>query len=520
MTSKIIFDLGNLGYESSYAMQTAAVGIWLSQCLKQGGSAEHKWTDAMHRRAEKRATDIKLDDQLLDGEWGRIGIRTGGYWTLTQADARDHLMSVIAAPLTDTAQGSSAHSGMFNARTASSRLRIMTYRYTRRDQDGQEQERHRIVAAVVERGALYLFDPTFGLWYHQPEAAFNRSAHWLHQALQRTHTDELVINEMTTHIVEVTDVFVSWFGPPVESVQGYRSDIAASSALAGNRYTTNARPSIRFCCQARYASEFPDLPNVEKIIIDEHLYSGPVLTEPDFSNLHACVSTVIRQSMRTPDNHRARLNAKNVWSLYCVFRYGGYHLDADVVPFISGSHKTRLLSPSTFGSATVRESTVDGQPVLKEGLLSHVGGNFGQSGIHCMALSRDSESDLEQVLRNDAGIHSVEPQFEDTLELPDVSILRSPAGDHGAERALRTYLYLWFRLASNADDIALRKRMDRSYGHAMLSAVATGLTHDERRADAHSPKIIRSDSMFTLDELGLEKASRRTDHNQRIEEIS
>ena len=520
MTSRIHFDLGNRAYDSSYELQTAAVGIWLSQCLKQGGSPEIKWTDAMHRRVEKRASDMVLDDEALDDEWGRIGVRTGGLWTLRQAEPRDHLLSLIAAPLSSGVQGMSAQNALANTRTASSRLRVMTYRFSKKSAEGQTEEGRRIVAAVVERGALYLFDPAYGLWYHKPDVSFDNSARWFHQALQRTHADELVITEMTTHVVEVTDVFVSWFGPPAEAIRGYRPDIAASSALAGSRFTTTARPGIKFCCQARYAEQFPDLPHVEKIIVDEHLSQEPVLSTPDFNDLDACVSTVIRQSMQTPDNRRARLNAKNIWSLYCVYRFGGYHLDADILPLLNSDKKTRMLSPTSFGSASTSAVIAEGQQPMKPGLLSHVSGYFGQSGISCIALSRDADSGLEQMLRERAGISSTEPPFEDTLDLPDVSVLRSPAGDHGAERALRTYLYLWFALRDYADTIALRQTLDVSYRHAMLSAVATGLTHDEPRADAHSADLIRVDSMFSLQELELEKASRRTENTQILEEIS
>lgn len=270
------------------------------------------------------------------------------------------------------------------------------------------------------------------------------------------------------------NVFYTWFGPPANAkdhptVGRIRPDIWAPDLMAGSAPRDVA---VKFCCMPEHAAAFGrELPGtVEVIEIQDP--QGIRVFDPDPEDREGWVHGIIRRSLKPGDDGklviRNLVNAKNIWSLWCMYAYGGYHLDTGVYPAIGGA---TLNAPGTFG---VPRITDDGW-----GGAWHTRVRFDFPWEARCSTVFDSDQVLEAVAldgrtacaRKDAPKSHLKAMF-------DVWLMCSPAGHKAAQIALDWYIAMWCLMEKLSRDGTLNEAFYKSASRgAILSSVATGITH-------------------------------------------
>ena len=273
----------------------------------------------------------------------------------------------------------------------------------------------------------------------------------------------------------MTDVYFTWFGPPaaankiVPDIQGpVRPDLFGILRTARARFSGKTPPHFKFCCMRQFADRFRgELPRyVEVVPIEDQFesrkYHSIFMTKPDLENPGATVDFILRESLTFRGNRglpgKQLAFLKDIWSLYCMWRFGGYHLDCGCSPGNEGP--VNFPEPATFGLvADTRGGTT----------YPHCTVRF-PSGKVCATLRQGYNVFAGKVL---AGLTVSKGDSRLNRNI-DVWLLRSPAGNKAAKIALEFYLKGWF-------EINAKKLGDELRGQALreliISAVATGVTH-------------------------------------------
>jgi hypothetical protein len=152
---------------------------------------------------------------------------------------------------------------------------------------------------------------------------------------------------------------------------------------------------------------------------------------------------------------------KDIWSLYCIWKFGGYHLDCGCFPD-DDALAVHLPAPTTFGTVANQQSGAT--------QYLHCAVGF-PSGSRCAAISRGSQVFANSVL---AGMTVPQPMPCRLQRNIDVWLMCSPAGDPAANVALEFYVNGWFEIRRARLSEALHAQALREL---IISAVATGVTH-------------------------------------------
>jgi hypothetical protein len=492
MTVKLS-DTATLGYDT-YKKRVAAVGIWLVHSLQQGALPQKTWGDRQHEETIAYATGISLDSHQLDRDRHLMGIHSNFRWRLNNGDSwGTYFKSILATPVSpDTKRGKEAEDALSDANTATSRARLFTF------SSSSKHPAEAILAAIVLVDALYLFDPKNGLYEVKLS---DRPLFWFERHMTQHYGPAGQVSDWVSHLVEVTDLFYTWLGPPAAISDGVRPDLMGPVQMSRARFG-RFKPRIKFCCLERYKDNLSQelsqgLPRGTEIEIfaiedqlPEQIRGGKLLDSPDFKDLDACVATILYQMLndtrlfsQTTGSGQGKpiyAFAKDIWSLFCLYKYGGYHLDTGVVPdTVPGTNAVEFPKCSTFSIVDIFGfiGTASGQRTA----VPHKRGKFKKLGLDCVAIKEENNILVGQVLTKDLAKDQTSISTLSLHNQFDVFLMRSPRGHLGIKRALMFYIYIWFKtyplVKQDKLNTLLYKSACRS---AILSAVATGLTHSEK----------------------------------------
>jgi len=240
--------------------------------------------------------------------------------------------------------------------------------------------------------------------------------------------------------------------------------------MARASFDNDPAPRIRFCCLREYADAFrQDLAGVaiDVIPIEDHLADVSILSvitrSPQLDDLDLSVSHIINECARKEEgkyNIRKLVNAKNVWSMYCLWKLGGYHLDCGVLPW--EGRTVNFPAADSFAIPRLGDQTrkVAHAIVRKAGAFNAT----------CCILNGGAEPVLSQMVLE--GCCEVKGEWE--LPQIDVWLLRSPAADESMKRALSFYVQAWYAMEGAELSDMLYKSASRE---AVVSAALSGLTH-------------------------------------------
>lgn len=287
----------------------------------------------------------------------------------------------------------------------------------------------------------------------------------------------------------MANVYLTWFGAPaaanktVEGIGGtVRPDIFGASRLAAAGANAPA-PRIKFCCLSEHAAAFGnDLNNVDIVPIEDQLptkdYTSLTMTEPNLSDLPATVDYILRDTfnIRMWANTRIRFGndgvpyhklafMKDMWSLYTLWRLGGYHVDCGCFP--GGGGNITFPDPTTFGVVAVSDggSTHPHQKI-----------RMGRDRV-CSTISSGNQVFKELVIQERTVIGN--SLLNRTV---DVWCMRSPAGNESVQHALEFWLRGWFmiREATRNNTLPTTELQNQAFRELIVSSVMTAITHSRK----------------------------------------
>ena len=275
----------------------------------------------------------------------------------------------------------------------------------------------------------------------------------------------------------MADVYYTWFGPPalankvVSGVDGQvRPDVFGITRTAASSFANTPPPRFKFCCLKKYADVFrgglPDYIDVVPIEdqFDSKTFTAITLSRPSLDDLGLTVDFILRETIafheRRPLEVKQLAFCKDIWSLYVVWKLGGYHLDCGCFPAKVGS--VNIPEPTTFGIAA----------------NAGEGGNFPHATIRFAGKTMCSTL----VVGSNVFAGLVMAEIGDDVrgqQQPETPRRRVAAQEHGGEqggagraRVLR---------AGSGSRSARRRSATKLKAQAMrelaISAVATGITH-------------------------------------------
>lgn len=287
------------------------------------------------------------------------------------------------------------------------------------------------------------------------------------------------------------DVCFTWLGPPqpmnksVSGVGPARPDLFGLLRTASARFRGGGPPpNFKLCCLKKYAAAFrSQVPGYVDVMVLEDAFSSKDtanlnLLRPDMNRLDVCVDFITRTILGVrgtayPDDALPKGQlafVKDIWSLYYIWRFGGYHIDAGCFPDGKYGGVVNLPPPTEFGvpvvgpppdrggSSTPFHGVVrfpNGGPAMCATLC---GGWAGMNGAIAAATLG------AQIFPTGRGNSHMNRQV-------DVWLLRGPGGDAVSEMALKFYIQGWFAMR---DANFLNAQ---SYRELVVAAVATAITH-------------------------------------------
>lgn len=291
----------------------------------------------------------------------------------------------------------------------------------------------------------------------------------------------------------MANVFFTWMGPPqasnkvVAGLNGLqRPDLFGLLRCAAANFNGQA-PDIKLCVLKKFKGAFEnEVPNdVEVMAIEDSFPSGNLhsilMENPNLDNLGLTVDYILRETIKVRGTQyennalpfRQLAFCKDLWSLYCVYAFGGYHLDCGCFPDARANGTLQFPNPTTFGVAAITDR-------LQASPYYHAKVRF-DGGSVCAALSGGPAGPLRGLVLNGRttqkgnGLTPIKKQI-------DVWLLRSPAGHNAAKLALQFYVRGWFAIRRewpnpnnlNQVDAGLRSQALRELA---VSSSATGVAH-------------------------------------------
>lgn len=350
------------------------------------------------------------------------------------------------------------------------------------------------LASFVSSEGLEVFDPRSAHW----EVPIEGSDQWFSRLMREHYTETIV--EFRAHVVVVpTPVHFTWIGPPAPTPAQVgmtdlfvRRDVVGPERIAAAALAPDT-PSLQFHfhCMRTHAAQFRQQlpPAVRVVAVQDQLattqqYAGLMLTRPPLDDLELCVDYIVRTSVAIGDG-RNLVNAKNVWSMYCLWRNGGYHLDTGVIPLDDDAPTVSFPWPTDF---VLPDVSLQGRGPLRRANLT-----FGAY----------AGADVDSLIRDESHVffRRVLPDQEhagDVVELRgaqvDVWMMGSPQGDPHVRRALEFYIRAWFKIHSMVGQLGNLSRA--AYRAAVISAALTGAAPSDERFNARWPVDVLTDHLI------------------------
>lgn len=264
-------------------------------------------------------------------------------------------------------------------------------------------------------------------------------------------------------------------GGPILLSRAVRNTNAANAA---NRWTDTVRPiRIIFHCLRANQPQFAqtlDNHGIRAWAVEDQLPApGQNLPSPllDVNHIPVTVEQIIRRSVmmnQQAQTSREAVNAKNVWSLYAIWRYSGYHVDTGIFPRRTNrrGHLRRgttitlpepgdLVVPNKVAPQAAHLAGANGTPARR--ILVDVPYPNGYLNGHQVAVSTTGVLTTSMILplRNQGPLASRQPRHVNDLVVQDeqsqptdwrgdVWLLGSDRGNDSTLRALRFYTQLWY----------------------------------------------------------------------------
>lgn len=254
----------------------------------------------------------------------------------------------------------------------------------------------------------------------------------------------------------MVNVFFTWLGPPQEAnkeitgVPGmHRPDLFGILRTGRSTFKNNPPPRFTLCVLKKFKAQFDrELPDyIHTLAVDESFasskYASILMEEPNLDDLEMSVDYIMREIVKVRGTgydskqlpYKNLAFVKDLWSLYSVWKYGGYHLDSGIFPWPNEAI-VDFPEPQGFNVPTI--DFVDCRPPARHCVIQ-----FASGKSMCVTM-RYSESNLEKyVLPGRVVVTSTQSHLESLL---DVWMIRSPAGDPSARRALEVYVRGWFEI--------------------------------------------------------------------------
>lgn len=526
------------GYVTTKA--AAACEVWIQRLLADGTNTHH-WDAADDTATKDRAPEIAFPP--TETTWPtRQAVPIEGRWSLRNPSWADVLFSLLAEPGVPGVRGATAEQQLHHVQTAASRLRLACVEVTLPNGD----EEVIFLASAASQRRLTLHVPLAGTYELVLGATKPADAPVPFAALMSRILPGATPRRCTTHAVGTTDVYFTWFGPPRDKLQTVRaSELPGGQPTPGSTAKADVRgdirgplellrasvpagaprPRVRFCCERQhreaFEAEFVRLLSPEErerldfVVLDD--YVGDITTggrlpeKPDFDDLHVLAAQVIwsiRHRMYHEDGFKIAAHAKDLWSMLCLLRFGGWHMDTGVLPLRLRDRGTsgdvvNLPRPTRFRAMRFGKVTPGHRPL-----------RMGNTGIDCFLFPGAHE--LWDVLLEDR--IGAERRATASYAMPDLGIVCAPAHDVRVERALRTMIALWLhveafdpRLGGRRGDGEVRRRL-------VIAGLLTGLSHPDPVPGVIGPAGRRSrppaneaftgvlaSDVFDPPELGLRK---------------
>ena len=274
-------------------------------------------------------------------------------------------------------------------------------------------------------------------------------------------------------------------------------------------------PNLTLCVLKKFAVQFrAQLPRTIDILPIEDVFSTKgmlsiVMSRPDTGNLDATVDYIIRETLGVrgtgysphllPTKKLAFV--KDLWSLYCVWKFGGYHLDTGCFPLQTG----RVLdfpAPQRFGVPDLHGTDTSAFTQSQVRL---------QTGLTKWVMLRNSHLKMEAL----QGRVTDGQTFAPLKRMLDVWFLRGPKNDSIVRTALETYVTGWFEIQRWAKTVEKRKAEvvgARQLRELVVTSILTGLSyHNGRtRSKQESESCLLRVSQNGLPEFGVRKVHFRS----------
>ncbi|MEE2904363.1 MAG: hypothetical protein VYC39_18685 [Myxococcota bacterium] len=291
----------------------------------------------------------------------------------------------------------------------------------------------------------------------------------------------------------MTKVFFTWLGPPQEknkTIPGVtgeqRADLFGINLVSKSRFHNDPPPEFTLCVLEKFETAFrAELPDYVDVMPVETSFTSAnfqsiVMTQPSLDNIDACVDYIIRETLQVRGKgydasllpYKKLAFVKDLWSLFVVWKFGGYHLDSGCYPFPSGTslnfaEPTTFMVPALFarGTQSTRECRIRFQTSPDNQMRATIRASM-------LLLERSALKDQVTVLSNSTPLQ----------QLLDVWLVACPAGHAGARKALELYIRGWFdvqKWLKDKPDTYDPAWEPSLYLELIVSAVQTAVTQGE-----------------------------------------
>jgi len=320
----------------------------------------------------------------------------------------------------------------------------------------------------------------------------------------------------------MSNLYFTWLGPPqpanltVAGIMGQqRKDTSAILRMHQMSFKGGPPPNLTLCVLKKFETQFrAQLPQTIDILPIEDAFSTKgmlsiVMSRPDMGNLDATVDYIVRETLGVrgtgysphllPTKKLAFI--KDLWSLYCLWKFGGYHLDSGCFPHQAGG-ALDFPAPQRFGAPDVlgTDSSAFTQSQVRL-----------QTGLTKWVMLRNSHLKMEAL----QGKVTDGQTYAPLKRMVDVWFLRGPKNDPVARTALETYVQGWFEIQRWAKTVEERKAEvvgARQLRELVVSSVLTGLTYHQgrTRSKQESESFLLQVSQNGLPEFGIHKVHFRS----------
>jgi hypothetical protein len=300
--------------------------------------------------------------------------------------------------------------------------------------------------------------------------------------------------------IRVNEVFTTWFGRPDQGERDIDGIIALISHIDSVKDVDSPfRPSVRFCCQKAYLDTSRKLiPEADPVAIEDQLpYQIRPVLRLDRHDINStnnlnddrliirCVSTVLYHLLQI-DLYQ---EATEIWTLYLLHFFGGYHIDTRVRPK-DNNRPVRFNNRETF-VPTVEEvhpgvthrHSVSSKVISK---LNHLFIPKPATGLSKLQHILSQIADKRHLAFNrpveDQHVNAATGRITEVLssevEIPalDTLFTGAPRNNEAVKIALQTCCLIWVQSFGNRNNIRpFRDVVARMGEEVIRTSVVTGI---------------------------------------------